>query len=418
MAKAMTTRICYSICLTTVQPSPKSNFANGGAELFKFLTEEPAMTIYYLTIFLPAGLGYVLTKKNDGSRNTAICLTLSFLLLVFVSSCRYAIGFDYFSYRNIYELANQMSFGEILRLYAGEPLFFLTCKAIGMSGCPYQGFLLVINIFLMAVAMHFIYRHSKMPWLSVYLYITLQFLACNMNLIRQSIATAFFLLAYPSLRKRKLLPFTMFFLIGGLFHNSLFFLYPLYFLLPKKHSKPFLLFLISLTTSAYLFFDPLFDILKPFLPAKYAGYQGSFFWHANNVFYVLFPALYCLLIYLFRNRITDTLLRAICVNSAVYQLIISLFITRHFILERFAIYPFAFSLIAIPEIVSSYADEKRHGEKSFLTYRRVLILFLLFGGAYFTFAAYCGFHHVYPYTGLWDKSISSPGSYAGQCSGT
>ncbi len=25
------------------------------------------MTIYYLTIFLPAGLGYVLTKKNDGS---------------------------------------------------------------------------------------------------------------------------------------------------------------------------------------------------------------------------------------------------------------------------------------------------------------------------------------------------------------
>lgn len=367
------------------------------------------MAIYYLTILAIAGSGYALAKKKESRRTDAIYLGISFLLLLFVISCRYAIGFDYFSYRNIYELANQMSFGEILRLHWGEPLFFLACKIIGSLGCPYQGFLFLVNSFLLAVAMYFFYRYCKIPWLGVYLYITLQFLACNMNLIRQSIAAAFFLLAYPALRKRQFLPFAMLLLIGGLFHNSLFFAFPLYFLLPRKHGRLTLLFLVWLTAVVYLFFDPLFGIVKPFLPAKYAGYQDSFFWQANNVFYVLFPALYCLLIYLFRNRITDAALRAICVNSALYQLMISLFITRHFILERFAIYPFLFSLIAIPEIVSSYVDEKRHGEKPFWTYRRILILFLLFGGAYFAFAALCGFHHVYPYVGLWDKSISSPG---------
>lgn len=366
------------------------------------------MAIYYLTISISAGLGYALTTNKKSRRNTALYLTVSMLLLIFVASCRYAIGFDYFSYRNMYEMVNGWSFGDILHIYSGEPLFFLTCKVIGSTGCPYQVFLLMVNTFLLTAAMHFIYRYSKIPWLSIYLYVTLQFLAYNMNLIRQSIATAFFLLAYPSLKNRKLLPYTILILIGGLFHNSLLFLYPLYFLLPIKQSKKSLLFLASLTTIVYIFFDPLFGLFQLLLPTKYTNYQGGFFWQANGFWYVLFPALYCVLIYLFRNRIGDSMLRAVCLNSAIYHFIISLFITKHFILERFAIYPFVFSLIGIPEIICSYQEKEKHGSKPVLTYRRVLFLFLLFGGAYFAFAAFCGFHHVYPYVGLWDKSISSP----------
>ncbi|MCI9527431.1 MAG: EpsG family protein [Lachnospiraceae bacterium] len=373
------------------------------------------MTIYYLTIATLAGLGYALTdrnkqaahKKMENSRACAFHLSISFLLLVFLSSCRYAIGFDYFSYRNIYEITSELTYADILRLHPDEPLFFLTCKLLGTLGCPYQILLLIINVFLLAVAMFFIRRYSKIPWVSVYLYITLQFLAYNMNLIRQSIATAFFLLAFPYLKNRKLLPFTTLIFTGGLFHNSLLFLFPLYFLLPQKQTKKSLLALAALTTIIYIFFEPLFGLIKPFLPFRYANYQGGYFWHPNGLQYVIFPAFYCILILLFRNCIKDSLLRSVCINSAIYHFIISLFITKHFILERFAVYPFAFSLIAIPEIIYSY-EKKEHDGKPFWTYHRVLLLFLLFGGAYFAFAALFGFHHVYPYTGLWNKSISSP----------
>lgn len=374
------------------------------------------MAIYYLIIATLAGLGYALTdikkqgahKKLEGSRACAFYLAISFLLLVFVSSCRYAIGFDYFSYRNIYETTLQWTCADILRIHPDEPLFFLTCKLLGMAGCPYQILLLIINVFLLSAAMFFIRRYSKIPWVSVYLYITLQFLAYNMNLIRQSIATAFFLLAFPYLKNRKILPFTLLILAGGLFHNSLLFLFPLYFLLPQKHTRKSLLTLTAITIIIYIFFEPLFSILKPVLPARYANYQGGYFWHPNGLQYVVMPAAYCVLIFLFRNRIKDTLLRSLCINSAIYHFIFSLFITKHFILERFAIYPFAFSLIAIPEIIFSYKNEIGHGRKPVLAYRRVLLLFLLFGGAYFAFAALSGFHHVYPYTGLWDKSTSTP----------
>ncbi|MEY8392396.1 EpsG family protein [Lachnospiraceae bacterium] len=381
------------------------------------------MIIYYVALSLVAVFGILAEKKQK----TVLYLSCSFLLLVFIASFRYAIGFDYFSYRNIYETIASWSFGDIFYIRRTEPFYFIVCKLFSLAGCPYPVFLLFINLFLMGISMWFIRRYSKLPWVSVYLFICLQFLAHDMNLLRQSFAVCFFLLAYPFLRGRKLLPFTLLILTGGLFHNSLLFLFPLYFLLPKKHSRKCLAALFLLTVVVYFFFDPLFLLIRPFLPLKYAGYLGSYYWSPNSFFYLALPLLYCLLIYLFRNRIADPLERTIYLNSALYNCIINLFITKHFILERFAVYPFIFALTAIPEIICSYLRQNDHalcpvkdngcfahitenGGKPILAYHRTLLLFLAFGMAYFIFASAQGYHHVYPYVSLLDKSLSVPAS--------
>ena len=367
--------------------------------------KDKIMAVYYVTISLLTGLGYFFTEKKQKSKAVLWYLAASFLLLAFLASFRYAIGFDYFSYRNIYEMVSQWSFADTLRCAQTEPLYYVMCKIFSLAGCPFQIFLLFVNLFLMAAAMQFVFRYSKLPWVSVYLYVTLQFLAYNMNLIRQSIAAAFFLMAYPYLKNRKLLPYTLIIFIGGMFHNSLWFVYPLYFLLTWKYNKKTLACLFTATCLGYLFFDPVFARISPFLPARYANYSGSYFWSANGLIYVLLPGLYCLLIYLFRNRIENPFQRTLYLNSALYQFIISAFITKHFILERFAIYPFVFSLLAIPEIIDSY---RKKAGKYTLNYHRVLSLFLLFGFAWFCFSAAQGFHRVYPYVSLLDKSLTTP----------
>lgn len=365
------------------------------------------MTIYYLTILVLSGLGFIFTEKKKGVKNSIFYLTIVFLILTALASFRYAIGFDYFSYRDIYVNMSIWTFGDIFHYCWYEPLFFIACKLFSSIGCSFQFFLFVINIFLFFIAVKFIYRYSKLPWMSVYLYITLQFLAYNMNLIRQSIAVAFFLLAYPYLKNRKLLPFSILFLIGGLFHNSLLFLFPFYFLLPKKLTKKFLAVLFVLILLGYFLFDPVFSLLLPFLPEKYVLYQTKVFWNSNSFKYIVPSATYCILIYLFRNRIDEPNKRTIYLNSALYTFLISLFITKHFILERFSIYPFVLSLIAIPEIITSYQN-KDNSKGNILIYHRVLFLFLLFGGLYFLFSVNEGFHNVYPYVSLLDKSGSSP----------
>lgn len=184
------------------------------------------MAIYYLTISFLTGTGYFFTGKKQGRRAAFCYLAVSFLAFAFLASFRYGIGFDYFSYQNIYGMVSQWPFGNIFHYIWNEPAFYLACKIFSMAGCPFPVFLIFVNMFLMAVSMQFIYRFSKLPWASVYLYITLQFLAYQMNLIRQSLAVAFFMLAYPYLKERKILPYTLLVFLGGMFHNSLLFAYP------------------------------------------------------------------------------------------------------------------------------------------------------------------------------------------------
>ena len=155
------------------------------------------MAVYYVTISLLTGLGYFTAGKKENQKHTVCYLALAFVLFSFLASFRYAIGFDYFSYRNIYHLVIPWSFQDIFLYHKSEPFYYLICKLFSLTGCPFPVFLTFVNLFLMAAAIRFISRDSKIPWVSVYLYLTLQFLAYNMNLIRQSIAAAFFMLAYP-----------------------------------------------------------------------------------------------------------------------------------------------------------------------------------------------------------------------------
>ena len=69
------------------------------------------MAIYCFTLSALAGLGILTERKK---RLTEVYMGGAFLLLVFVSSFRYAIGFDYFSYRTIYDFVSGWSFGEII----------------------------------------------------------------------------------------------------------------------------------------------------------------------------------------------------------------------------------------------------------------------------------------------------------------
>ena len=84
-------------------------------------------------------------------------------------------------------------------------------------------------------------------------------------------------------------------------------------------------------------------------------------------------------------------------NSMLYALLLQLFITQHFILERLSIYVSMFSLLALPAAVCApcgrIPPRVRTG--------------LLIGGAlaYFLFAAAQGFHGVYPYRGIWERAM-------------
>lgn len=379
------------------------------------------MAVYYILILALAGTGYLFTEKRQYPKAAAVYLCAAFCSLLFITSFRYAIGFDYFAYRDIYNMAAQLSFREILQMYWYEPLFHVLCRIFSMHGIPYQIFLTFLNCFLLSAALWFILHQSKIPWMGVYFYITLQFLAYNMNLLRQSMALCFFMFSYPYLKGRRLVPYTMLLLTGGLIHNSLWFVYPLYFFLPLKYTKKTAAAVMGAAVCGYIFFDPLFAVVQQFLPLKYTSYQTSYYWNASGLAYVIPSFLYLVLIYLHRKHVMDAATRCVYLNSAFYNFLISLFLTKHFILERFAVYPFVISLAAIPDILAgckkTAAEKQAENASGNLTGSRVKknwpflsvrLQFLLYGALSFLFAAERGFHHVYPYVSLLNKSKSVP----------
>ena len=92
------------------------------------------MAVYYVTISMLTGAGYVLAQKKQGSKTTLCYLAAAFLSLTFLASFRYAIGFDYFSYRDFYQRYSAIPFRDILQSNRMEPLFFVLCRLFSLTG--------------------------------------------------------------------------------------------------------------------------------------------------------------------------------------------------------------------------------------------------------------------------------------------
>ena len=161
------------------------------------------MWIYFLILFFITISGIAVeTFFSDRKNSQTFYLLFWGILLTLFASFRYAIGYDYFSYQRIFYKVCNLSFMEILRTYPTEFLFYFLNKLVFLLGGNYTIFLLFITTFIHVVTLWFIRKYSKIPWMSLFLYICFQFFAHNMNLLRQSIAAVFFLCAFPYLKQK------------------------------------------------------------------------------------------------------------------------------------------------------------------------------------------------------------------------
>ena len=206
---------------------------------------ECVLSIYFgMAAFLCAGSllwkqtsplqGEFLEKNRKHLQN--LFLMTAALIFICVATFRYGIGYDYFNYENLYEQLGPLSIQQLVtdhvgREFIGYSIFTHLCWELGLS---YRMLLFVVNIILTAIVFWFLKRYSPLPWLGAYLYLTLQFFAHSMNLFRQSIAATICLLAFPFLKKRKLIFFVLVVLLASAFHISALFLLPFYWILNWK----------------------------------------------------------------------------------------------------------------------------------------------------------------------------------------
>ncbi len=312
-----------------------------------------------------------------------------------LASFRYVTGFDYRFYESAFQSISASGLGGA---DWSEPGYLLLNRAVSQLGGDYRIFLFVFHFLLTALVFVWIGRYSPSPWMSVFLFLTLQYFALSMNFLRQALAAAIVIWAYPFLKSRRFLPACGLVLLAACFHRTALVMLPLCILLTLPPSKLHYGLAALAAGAAYFLMDPLINVAISIVP-KYQHYLTEKYWQGNSFLYVLMP-MGCLLfaIPLLRQATEEPDGSPVLVNSVFYSLLIQLFITRHFILERLSIYAAMFSLLALPAAV--FAPCKRISQK---TRTGILILGAL---AYFLFAVSQGFHGVYPYHGIWERALA------------
>lgn len=353
------------------------------------------MLPYYLLVGASLTGGLLLVYRPEYKRIFLLALGLACWLL---ASLRYVTGFDYRFYESTFQAAASAGLFGLAELSWAEPGYLLLNLIVAGLGGDYRAFLFVFHFLFVALVFTWIDRYSRSPWLSVYIFLTLQYFALSMNFLRQALAAAIILWIYPFLKARRFLPCCGLVLLAACFHRTALVMLPLCFLLSMPVSKLHYGLATLITGAIYIFMDPLIQVAVTLAP-KYEHYLTERYWQGNSFLYVVLPV--CCFLFtlpLLYRTVRDPSISPVLCNSMFYSLLIQLFITRHFILERFSIYAAFFSLLALPE--AAFVPGKCSAKV-----RTGLLLFGCF--AYFLFAASQGFHGVYPFHGVWDRALTT-----------
>lgn len=157
------------------------------------------MIVYFILIFIILLLGLSL-KTSYSKRGRKIFIFVSFLLLTILSGFRaFSVGVDTMAYVAMFNNIDHLNF--LQSRY--EKGFLLFLKLIHRFTDNPTIFLLISSAICVGTVCYFVYKYSADPLFSILLYITLKAYFFQMTGIRQTLATAFVMIAFSLLMERR-----------------------------------------------------------------------------------------------------------------------------------------------------------------------------------------------------------------------
>jgi len=239
--------------------------------------------IVILTVLLIASF---FLEINISKRVTNTDWIYGLLLLAFIllAGLRNKVGGDSFSYQYVFEddiktLFEVPFFGDLFHNenVTWEPLFVFSLSIVKSLGAGFWLFQLVHAIFINVVIFNFIKKYTRYKYTALLFYAFFYYLYFNTEILRESIAVAVFLIAYPYLKNKSYLKYFCLVLVGIGFHTSALILLIIPLLRLFKLDKKGVTYLTLLLFIAF-FSNVLFS---SFLSDVFGGFSDKFDRYAN-----------------------------------------------------------------------------------------------------------------------------------------
>lgn len=311
-------------------------------------------------------------SKGENRLSKQLYLFFVFSILLFLSSFRSInIGNDTATYVNLYYLFGSWedlisenvllssNFYSESRIEIG---YILLNKFLYNLSSDYAMLFFGTSLLILSIWIIFIYKHSTLVWLSIFLFINLRLFYFTLSGLRQAIAMALILVSYKFLIERKFIYFAIIVFCASLFHLSALVFLIIYPLSKIKLNKKILINSSIIGIVSFIFFDLIINSFLIIFP-KYSMYLTSTYFDGNVrlasimnflVIFIIFIAGYTL-----NNseKITRDNSEINVLNHIILLGTIITFVSINAsIVNRFSMYFFMFVVIYMPKIITNISN--------------------------------------------------------------
>lgn len=315
------------------------------------------------------------------------------MLVLIVGLRSEEMGVDLSSYLPSFTRLNNYSWNHIILMdsYLNyEKGYVVFNKIVGSISDNYHFFLFICAAISLIPIGNLIYRNSKNPLLSIFVYAALPTFLTTFSALRQAIAIGITVLAFEFIKRRKIVPFCLLILLAVCFHSSaivVLIAYPLYWWKPGK--KWGTVSVIALPV-IYIIRFPLFSLLsKVFKKSASVDNNGAL------TLFLVFTLIYifCLFFGNRKNESTNGLMNLFWTACAVQAMG-----GVNSIVIRVGYYFMTYLTLLLPEV---FDDMKKRMEPS---QRRILLLITEM--CFIAYGLYAirhgGWAESYPYAFFWE----------------
>lgn len=318
-----------------------------------------------LTLLIVVIASISIVSKSKENTGFWICIIIFTFLAGFRASF---VGNDTEEYLRIFKEVDSNNYDFSTSRY--EIGYLIFNKLISLFCNNGQVVFIVSGAFIYYSVGRFILKYSRMPLLSLLLFLTYGYFSSSMNILRQFIAISILLYSFSYILKGRFVKFLLIVILASLFHTTSFlFIFAYLARYVKPSLKSFLICILLAIIGSYAFNILLGEMLSIF--NAYQHYDGGKYFgdtRAASILYVIISSLVLLLSFILlkgkskngNHSISDFNYEINCelilVLFGVCLYILSLKLN---ILDRIAIYYNIFSIVLLPNAIKCLRPDCR-----------------------------------------------------------
>lgn len=356
------------------------------------------MLVFYLLVFTPILIQHTAVERIDYKVKNEFALTLFFVMLTALIMFRHeSVGNDTRNYISIFRSYSLINWNELFDV-STEFGFVYYNKLISLVTDDPHVFFAITAVITMSMIYPTYRRLCLDASLTIVLFCTMSTFVMLFSGIRQMLAVSMGILAYESVRKRKMVCFIVTVLIAMTFHVSAFMLFAMYPVYHCKITKKWFYALLPVLGIVFRFSRQIFGLMMSVL-IRFTRFDIASSDTGAYSMLIFFALLMIFSYWLPDESLLDEETKGLR-NFLLLAVVIQMFAPLHTIAMRMNYYYIIFIPILIPKVLEARKDELRQVA---IAVRWAMVFFFL--AYFFVTLAPSKVLHVFPYKFFWEAGV-------------